>query len=174
LAALIQAQPPAAAPAAAPPPEPTPQDIQALVKTLQDPVARETLIKQLNALVEVQKKTAAAAPAVPKDIVAEFIGTIADGVARLGDSLSQSWTALNDVDHITAWYHTEIADPARLKFWIRLGWKTGAVLLIAILAALDRPGFCNRDLRLGAGQGGRSDRRAARNPRAVCARHRAR
>jgi small conductance mechanosensitive channel len=134
LAALMQAQPSAAPPAAAPPPEPTPQDIQALVKTLQDPVARETLIKQLNALVEVQKKAAAAAPAVPKDIVAEFIGTIADGVARLGDSLSQSWTALNDVDHITAWYKAEIADPARLHFWIRLGWKTGAVLVIAILA----------------------------------------
>jgi small conductance mechanosensitive channel len=132
LAALVQAEQ-QAKPAPAPAP-PSPQDIQSLVKTLQDPAQRDALIKQLNALVEVQKKVDAAAPPVPNDIVAEFISTIADGVARLGDSLSQSWTALNDVDHITGWYNREIADPARLHFWARLGWKIAAVLVIATLA----------------------------------------
>ncbi len=134
LAALVEAQQSHAASAAAAPTPPSPQDIQSLVKTLQDPAQRDALIKQLNALIEVQKKVDTAAPPVPNDIVAEFISTIADGVARLGDSLSQSWTALNDVDHITSWYKTEIADPARLHFWARLGWKIAAVLVIATLA----------------------------------------
>ncbi|HTP82109.1 MAG TPA: mechanosensitive ion channel domain-containing protein [Alphaproteobacteria bacterium] len=110
---LAQTAAPAAAPAsapAAPPPQISPQDAENLLKTLQDPEARQKFTDQLQALVNAQRSVAPPPAAVPDRIATRMIESLSDSIARFGTSIFNTAAFVADAPNFVAWIERQWAD----------------------------------------------------------------
>jgi small conductance mechanosensitive channel len=134
VAGLAAAAPPALAPApAAAPQAASPAEIDALVKTLEDPAARAALIEQLKIL-SAARQPPPGAPAGPGGLVARFLADVSAGIATVGGELADAAFALHDLRHVGAWLARQVRDPALLADWGILLAKLAIVLAAAALA----------------------------------------
>lgn len=124
-AQLAGVRPPPAAPPAV-----SSAEIDALVRTLEDPGARGQLIEQLRTLSAARQ--AAGAPAGP-DLIERALASISTGIAAIGDDVGATALALNDLPHLTVWLDRQLHDPALVEAWSILFAKLAAVLAAAIL-----------------------------------------
>src|SRR5437016_8743689 len=107
---VARAQP---APAAAPPAAAS-AEIDALVKTLDDPAARARLVEQLRILSAAQKP-AAPLPSGPVGMVARFLADVSAGIATIGGDLTAAALALQDLPRVGVWLEHQIRDPDRVE-----------------------------------------------------------
>jgi len=127
--------PPAGASAAPPAMSPaiSSGEIDALVTTLEDPVARAKLIEQLRVLSAAQQ----AGGDVSTDaagLVERFLADLSAGISAIGDDVGAAALALNDLPHVTAWFARQLHDPRLVEEWSILFVKLALVLAAAILA----------------------------------------
>jgi len=97
-----------AAPAA--PPQITAEEAENLLKTLDDPDARQKFTDQLRALVAAQRATAPPPEAIPDRVASRFLESVSDAVAKFGESLFS-----------TAAF---VADAPNFLFWLQQQWNS--------------------------------------------------
>jgi small conductance mechanosensitive channel len=110
--APARAQTPAPVPApAAPSTQISPQDAANLLKTLQDPAARQTFIDQLQVLVNAQRSMTPPPAPVPDRIATRMIEQLSDSVAKFGASIFDTAAFVADAPNFVA--------------WLQLQWRNG-------------------------------------------------
>lgn len=99
--------PAAAAPAGAP--AVTPQDAENLLRTLEDPAARQKFADQLRAFVQAQHAVAPAQPdaAIPDRIATRMLQSLSDGIAKFGASIFDTAAFVADAPNFLAWLETQ-------------------------------------------------------------------
>jgi small conductance mechanosensitive channel len=103
-----------------------PAKVEDLVKTLENPAAREKLIEQLKALTAVQED--AAGPQSVDELglgLVELITSRANSLARASVELS---SAIVDLPHLTDWLLMQATDARLRGYWIDLFVKLAVVL----------------------------------------------
>ncbi|MBI3515155.1 MAG: mechanosensitive ion channel [Proteobacteria bacterium] len=118
---------------AGPPAVASPAEIDALVKTLDDPAARAKLVEQLRILAAAQQP-ATPLPGGPAGMVARFLADVSAGIAAIGGDLAAAALALQDLPRVGAWLDRQMRDPDLVGQWAILIAKLAAVLVAALLA----------------------------------------
>ena len=110
--ARAQTAAPAAAPAA-PSGQISPQDAENLLKTLQDPVARQKFTDQLQAFVNAQHSMAAPAQEpVPDRIASYLLEQLSDSIVAGGEALLRASDFITDAPRLYDWLRQTLGDPA--------------------------------------------------------------
>ncbi len=133
--------PAAAAPAApaepAASPDPTPEQMQAMIVTLEDPAARARLVEQLKALVAAQKgleqakaEEAPAAGTLPETIGASALSFLAERMDVLSRQLVQVANVFKELPGAIDWVNRQMEDPSARDRWVQI-----AIQLTMILTA---------------------------------------
>jgi small conductance mechanosensitive channel len=106
---------------AAPPPPPiTATEVDNLLKTIEDPVARQKFVDQLRALVDAQRATApplAPENAIPERVASRTLESLSAHVATLGQSIFDAVAFIADAPNFVAWLKLQAnnsADRSRL------------------------------------------------------------
>ncbi len=135
--ALAQTIPglPAPAPAAAKPADGA--EIDQLIKTLDDPKAREELKKQLQLLLQAQRGDKPAQPQVIEahGLGAQLLGSISKHVESVSNTLVNLVEAIADVPQRAREASRLLADPVRRAYWIDVVFDLFGVLATAFIAA---------------------------------------
>jgi small-conductance mechanosensitive channel len=121
------------APPAVAPPAISPGEVDALVTTLEDPVARAKLIEQLRVLSAAQPAGGEASTDAA-GLVERFLADLSAGISAIGDDVGAAALALNDLPQVTAWFARQLHDPRLVEAWSILFVKLALVLAAAILA----------------------------------------
>lgn len=119
---------PATAAEPAPEPEVSAQEIDRLVKTLEDPKTREKLVRQLQALKTVQKKNAELSPA------SAVLAALTARVEAFGEELLDTTTALSDVPRLINWLDAQVRNETARNRWFEVIAKLLAVLIAGLVA----------------------------------------
>jgi small conductance mechanosensitive channel len=109
----------------APAASPAPADVQQLIQTLNDPVARARLIAQLNVLLDSQAK---AKKPETEAVGARLLSFLSDQVHEAGDefrALGQSFAGLPSAER---WLARQMADPNMRSHWADLAESLAMVL----------------------------------------------
>ena len=108
------------------------QDIDALLTTLEDPVAREKLIQQLKALRAIQAQQAQTVE--PEGLGAILLSSLSERVREASDALVATATAILDLPSAVSWIATKLADPVERARWLEVLLTIGIILLLALAA----------------------------------------
>ncbi len=122
----------AQAPAAASPMDAA--QIENLLTTLQDPVARDKFIEQLRGLVEAQRAVAPQQPTIPDRVASRFLESLSDQVASVGESLFQAAGVLGDLPRLWSWATQQFRSDASRDRLLEILGKLIVVMLAAWLA----------------------------------------
>ena len=126
---LAQDQAPGAAP------EPKAAELENLVRTLQDPQARDALVRQLKALIEAQKAAAGEAQAAESaGIGGQVLAALSHRIDVVAKQLSEATGALVELPQALADLWRASKDPAVLSRWAEIVGKIVAVLLCGAVA----------------------------------------
>ncbi|HUN51170.1 MAG TPA: hypothetical protein VMU42_08630, partial [Candidatus Sulfotelmatobacter sp.] len=117
----------AAAAGDAPAPPASPDDVNRLIRTLQDPAARADLVKELQALLAAQKQAAPEAP-LGDELGQELLRGLSDALAGASELLGDAIEGLGNPAHILHWLEHKIDDPE----W-RAAWKDALLKLAIVL-----------------------------------------
>ncbi|WP_448206419.1 mechanosensitive ion channel domain-containing protein [Azospirillum sp. sgz302134] len=136
-AAMPTAAAPAASGGAAPAAsaEPTPEQLQAMVVTLEDPAARARLVEQLKALVAAQKgldqAKAAETPAntLPETIGATALSFLAQRMDVLSHQLVQVANVFKDLPGAADWVRRQINEQSARDRWAQIGIQLSMILV---------------------------------------------
>lgn len=134
LAIVVVAPDRAFAAAAAAPAASTAAELETLLKTIEDPVARERLAGQLRALIAAQQKTDHDATTEPPTLGTRLLSTLADQVQEINRAIFGAFELLSDVPGLANWLTAQIQDPDRRAAWIRLLTKLAATLAAGAIA----------------------------------------
>ncbi|HEX9767709.1 MAG TPA: mechanosensitive ion channel domain-containing protein [Kiloniellales bacterium] len=120
--------------------------LEKLVQTLEDPQAREALVKQLKALIEAQESlTGEAQPAESEGFGARLLAALSQRIDVIAKQLSAATGALAELPEALAGVWRESKDPETLSRWAEIVSKIILVLLCGLVAewltrrALARP-----------------------------------
>jgi moderate conductance mechanosensitive channel len=150
------ASPPASPPPAASPPAASPPnaaDLEQLLGTLQNDQQRQALIKQLQALIAVQKQGAVPAPVEAADLIDQATAQL----QQVGDDLASTANVLVDLPNIAAWFEQPFQDDHSRRVLFGVARHAGLIIGPAILADLI-VGFLIRRPRRRAAQAGAASR----------------
>ncbi len=115
------------APAASPPET---QQLERLVKTLEDDAARKAFIGDLKALIAAQKAKEAEAE---KPIGAQILETLSQKAEETGRHLAETASAVIDLPSLARWVKAGLSDPERRQAWLWLVLKIAAILAAGIV-----------------------------------------
>lgn len=124
--ARAQAQTPTAAAAA---PALTPERAQSLVKTLQDPAARQKLIDELNALAQAQQAATPPAP-VPDRVASYLLEHLSDSIVAGGEAVLRATAFVTNAPELYDWARATLGDPAT-RAWL---FEILSKVLLALIA----------------------------------------
>jgi small conductance mechanosensitive channel len=110
----------------------TEQDIDSLLTTLEDPAAREKLIRQLRALKAAQAREAEAAE--PEGIGAVLLSSLSEQVQQVSGALIATAGTVLDLPELISRAADDMADPEVRGRWLDLVLKVGIVLILALAA----------------------------------------
>jgi small conductance mechanosensitive channel len=111
----------------------SPDDLAALLKTLQDPAAREQLVAQLKALQETRGKTTAD---MPQDAISVVVRAVSDRVAQVTDAMASSTEALGQVPEVFGWARESLASDYTRSFYLTVLQSFGLAFGLGGLAGL--------------------------------------
>ncbi len=115
--------------------EPSGPALEKLVQTLEDPQAREDLVKQLRTLIEAQKAAAGEAqPAESEGVGAQLLAALSHRIDVVAKQLSQATGALVQLPDALADLWRKSKDPAVLGRWAEIVGKILLVLLCGLVA----------------------------------------
>ncbi len=120
-------------PAAAqkPPPAPDPAQVKDLIQTLNDPVARDKLVGQLNLLL---KQQAAQKPVESEAVGSRVLKFLSGQVHEVTDEFSDLGRAFKGVPVAGRWFETQLTNPVTRAHWIALGSSLAMVLAAGAVA----------------------------------------
>ncbi|MDQ2106581.1 mechanosensitive ion channel domain-containing protein [Azospirillum isscasi] len=134
------------APAAAPPaepaasPDPTPEQMQAMIATLEDPAARARLVEQLKALVAAQKgldqakaEEAPAASTLPETIGASALSFLAERMDVLSRQLVQVGNVFKELPGAIEWANRQMVDPSARDRWMQIAIQLSMILTAGLV-----------------------------------------
>jgi small conductance mechanosensitive channel len=121
----------AAADSAVAPAPPSPAEIEAVVKTLSDPVAREGLIRQLQIMAQAQQP---AADNQVRTAASEALEGIFHRVHRMSQSVLVLVGNIHEIPHVLAWARKQATDPLRRRMWQEVLVNLTVVLGVGYLA----------------------------------------
>ena len=105
-----------------------PEELDALISRLEDPVAREALLNDLRALRTASQPAASDEPAPTIPFIDRQIDQLAQMALRAGNWISR-------LPNVRAWLEFQISDPGRLAFWRQLAIELAATLGSGIVIA---------------------------------------
>ncbi len=106
----------------------SPADIQALIATLQNDADRAKLVKQLQALVAVQKEQH------PPPTPATLLNQAGEKLQQLGVDVAAAATVVVDAPAVLDWFEAQLEAPGTRQHWTDAGRNIGLILGAAILA----------------------------------------
>ena len=115
---------PATAPAA---PAVTPEQAQSLVKTLEDPAARQKLIEELNALARAQEAANPPAP-VPDRVASYLLERLSDSIVAGGEAVLRTTAFVTDAPKLYDWLRATLGDPATRAWLLEILSKVALAL----------------------------------------------
>ena len=132
LAAPARAQPASAPASASSPGQPVSADeLQQLVDTLDDPVARQKLVTQLQALIAAQRgqqqQSALASPATAFDTLSDQFDTMATEI------LSAAKVVIN-LPRLFRWLERQVESEPQRAFWLTVGTQLALILTAGLIA----------------------------------------
>ncbi|MDQ7246955.1 mechanosensitive ion channel domain-containing protein [Dongia sedimenti] len=131
--ARAQTIPGVTAPAAS---KPAADDVDALIKTLDDPKAREALKKQLQLLLDAQRGGKAKDAVIEEHgLGARLLASISSHVESVSNTLVNLVEAIADVPERAGEATRLLADPVRRAYWIDVVFDLFGVLATAFIAA---------------------------------------
>jgi small conductance mechanosensitive channel len=116
---------PAPATEAAPPPA-DPAQIKDLIKTINDPAARDRLTKQLNLLLQQQRSAQRAPDEVP--LGSRVVGFLSGEVREIADEFGALGHAFGGLPAAVAWFEHQMANPVTFARWVALVTSLAMVL----------------------------------------------
>jgi small conductance mechanosensitive channel len=127
------AQEPALVQKSVPAPAVDPEQLQALVTTLEDPAARARFIAQLKALIASSKPGGPAAEADIEELGLSFAAELGARMSAFADSIVRLALAMVDVPDMWRWLVAQAEEGTR-TYWYEVLGKIAAVLLLGALA----------------------------------------
>lgn len=118
-------QQPAASAQKAPPPTADPAQIKDMIQTLNDPAARDRLIKQLNLLLQQQAKQK---PAENDPVGSRILSFLSAQVHEVGNEFGDLSRAFVGLPAAGRWFEHQMANPVSRKHWVDLGGALAIVL----------------------------------------------
>jgi small conductance mechanosensitive channel len=106
------------------------QDVDALLATLEDPVARDKLIQQLKTLKAVQAQQAQTVE--PEGLGAILLSSLSERVREASDALVATATAVLDFPNLVTWGVEQLSDPDRRRHWADVLLNIGITLIAAL------------------------------------------
>ncbi len=95
-----------------------PAEIEAVIKTLEDPAAREQLVRQLKVMAQAQQ------PAMPqnevKSAAAQVLRDISKRVGGVTESIMAVVGTISEVSSVTAWFKGQLTDPGSRRMWLEV------------------------------------------------------
>jgi moderate conductance mechanosensitive channel len=125
---------PRAALAQDPPPPVSAAEIENLLGTLEDDVARQKFIEQLRTLVDSARRTQPEQPAIPDRVAARFLGSLSDQVAEFGHHIVAAAAFIADAPKLFGWFATQFGNPATRGWLLEIAAKVIAVLFAGWVA----------------------------------------
>lgn len=107
-------------------------EIEAVVKTLEDPAKRAELVKALKVMAKAQEEDQADSQL--KSVAAQMLNDIARQVDSVSDSVVSIAGTINEVPVVASWVKTEIEDPKARKMWTDVGINLVLTLGLGYLA----------------------------------------
>jgi small conductance mechanosensitive channel len=109
---------------------PTAADLEQLVGTLKDDAKREAFLRDLQTLVDAQKKTDAKQK---QPIGTRMLETLSDKVENTGEELAKFAAALIDLPNVFNWLQKSISNPDTRSKWLVMLAKLAAILIAGLL-----------------------------------------
>lgn len=116
------------------PPAKTPEqkEIEAVIKTLEDPAQRDALLKTLKVMAKAG--TANDADNQLKSVAAQMLKDIAQQVDGVTESIVDVAGTINQIPTVAAWVQTEMVNPKTRKMWSEVGINLVLTLGLGYLA----------------------------------------
>lgn len=105
-----------------------PAEAEKLIRTLEDPAAREALVKQLRTLSQVEKKQQAETP--PETFGTRVLNSLSDRVEEISLQIAAAGRALVDTPRALRWLQQQVGTPDLRATWARLAFE-----LVVVVAA---------------------------------------
>lgn len=103
------------------------EDLQKLVKTLENDGERKQLVGQLKTLIAAQRQG-------EQEAESGLLGAITERLEAFGDDAMDAVAALQDTPKLMAWAGRQMSDPTLRTRWGDTGWRLLALLAAGILA----------------------------------------
>lgn len=116
------------------PATPTTAEFETLLKTIEDPTARDHLAGQLRALIAAQRKARTEAEIEPPTLGTRLLSALADHVQAVNRAIFGAFAILSDVPGLANWVMAQIQVPEKRAAWARLLVKLAATLAVGTLA----------------------------------------
>jgi small conductance mechanosensitive channel len=109
----------------------TTEDLQNLVNTIQNPAARQKLVKELQALIAAQRGMERKPPALTAH---NFFATLSDEARAIGGEILQAATVIIDAPRAIAWVRAQASNSQTRHRWFEVGTRLAVVVGLAIIA----------------------------------------
>lgn len=116
--------------AAAKPAEADPEQVNALITTLEDDKARAALVAQLRLMIQAQAKEDEGAKPTLESVSSEALVAVSGKVRDVTDGVAEIGSTLAQAPQLLVWAHDQLADPA-----IRARWAQIILTVLAVFAA---------------------------------------
>ena len=133
--ASAQVPVPGAAAQTPPKPEVDRQQLESILRTLQDPEARERLAQQIQALVAVQQEQAAPEEVVPGALGAQTLRFMSGQLRAFGEQIAAVVGAFRDLPLVIDWFGRQLTDDYRRDRWHDLLIQLAGAIFAGFLAS---------------------------------------
>lgn len=116
------------------PPPVSAAEIENLLNTLEDDVARQKFIEQLRTLVDSARRTAPEPPSIPDRVAARFLGSLSDQVADFGSTIVAAAAFIADAPKLYGWFATQFGNPDTRQWLLEIAAKVVTVLFAGWVA----------------------------------------
>ncbi len=110
------------------------EEVDGLIRTLEDPAAREKLVTQLKALKAVGQAVDTAAEKPPSRFGGRVIETLSDKIDTVSGELVGGAELLLDAPRIAVWLERQVTVPENRDRWLNVLWRVIAILFAGFVA----------------------------------------
>ena len=109
-------------------------EVDGLIRTLEDPAARETLVSQLKALKAVGAAGVAPAEKPPSRVGGRIIESLSEKIDTVSAQLVGGAELLLEMPRALAWLERQVRVPDNRDRWLRVLWRVAAILFAGFVA----------------------------------------
>ncbi|MGB8181579.1 MAG: hypothetical protein WCF13_04335 [Stellaceae bacterium] len=109
----------------------TADDLQNLVDTIQDPVARKKLVTELQGLIAAQRGVQKTSPS---QAARKFFASLADGAHAIGDEVLAAATVAVDAPRVAGWLREQSSNEQTRQRWSEVTTRLAIIIGLALVA----------------------------------------